>query len=141
MIEITSLPALNATLNGTAAVLLLMGRRQIRLRQIEAHRRTMIAAFAVSTLFLASYVIYHLEVGSVRFQGQGIVRPIYFVLLISHVVLAAVQLPLVLTTLVLGLRRRDATHRRWARWTYPVWLYVSTTGVVIYLMLYHLFAR
>jgi uncharacterized membrane protein YozB (DUF420 family) len=139
--ELTSLPALNATLNGTAAVLLLMGRRQIRLQQVAAHRRIMIAAFVVSTLFLISYVIYHLNVGSVRFEGQGVIRPIYFALLISHVVLAAVQLPLVLTTLVLGLRRRDATHRRWARWTYPVWLYVSVTGVIIYLMLYHLFAR
>jgi putative membrane protein len=141
LIELTSLPALNATLNGTAALLLLVGRRQIRLQQIEAHRRSMIAAFAVSTLFLVSYVIYHANVGSVRFQGEGLVRPLYFALLISHIVLAAAQLPLVLTTLVLGLRRRDATHRRWARWTYPVWLYVSVTGVIIYVMLYHLFAR
>jgi putative membrane protein len=141
MMEVTSLPALNAALNGTAAVLLLLGRRQIRFRQIEAHRRTMIAAFTASTLFLISYVIYHLNVGSVPFQGQGVVRPIYFTLLISHVVLAALQVPLVLSTFILGLRRRDATHRRWARWTYPIWLYVSITGVAIYLMLYHLFAR
>lgn len=141
MIEVTSLPALNATLNGTAAVLLLVGRRQIRLQRIEAHRRSMIGAFAVSSLFLISYVIYHLNVGSVRFQGEGWVRPVYFALLISHIVLAAAQVPMVLTTFILGLRRKDATHRRWAKWTYPVWLYVSITGVVIYVMLYHLFAR
>lgn len=141
MIELTSLPAVNATLNGTAAILLLVGRRQIRRLEIEAHRRTMIAAFVVSALFLVSYVIYHANVGSVRFQGEGLIRPVYFALLISHIVLAAVQLPMVLTTLILGLRRRDASHRRWARWTYPVWLYVSVTGVVIYVMLYHLFAR
>jgi putative membrane protein len=141
LIELASLPALNATLNGTAAVLLLIGRGQIRRREIDAHRRTMLAAFLVSTLFLTSYLIYHFNVGSVPFQGQGLVRPVYFALLLSHIVLAAVQLPMVLTTLILGLRRRDATHRRWARWTYPIWLYVSITGVVIYLMLYHLFAR
>ena len=99
----------------------------------------MISAVITSALFFASYVYYHAHVGSVRFQGQGIVRPIYFAILFSHTILAATVPPLVIITLTLGLRRRDQRHKAIARWTYPIWLYVSITGVVIYLMLYQLF--
>lgn len=99
----------------------------------------MIAAVATSSLFFASYIYYHAHVGSVHFQGQGISRPIYFAILITHTLLAASIPPLVIITLTLGLRRRDQRHRRIARWTYPIWLYVSITGVVIYLMLYQIF--
>lgn len=136
----SQLPALNALLNATATILLLLGYRFIRRREIAAHRRCMLAAFTVSVLFLVSYVIYHAEAGSVPFQGQGWVRPVYFAILISHVVLAAVVPVLALITLSHGLRMRYPQHRRIARWTFPIWLYVSVTGVVIYVMLYHLYA-
>lgn len=138
MPDYSSLPALNAILNGASAVLIATARRFIRHRRIEAHKRTMIAAVVTSSLFLISYLYYHAHVGSVRFQGQGWVRPVYFTILLTHTVLAAAIVPLVLTTLTLGLKRRDARHRRLARWTYPIWMYVNVTGVVIYVMLYHL---
>jgi putative membrane protein len=133
------LPTLNATLNAASAVLLLFAYAAIRRHEIERHRRLMLSAAFTSTAFLVSYLVYHAQVGSVRFQGQGPVRAVYFTILISHTILAAVIVPLVLRTLYLGLKRRDDRHRRIARWTFPLWLYVSVTGVVIYLMLYQLY--
>ena len=130
------LPAVNAALNATSGVLLLIGYALIRARRIEQHRRCMLAAFATSSLFLMCYVIYHAQVGSVRFTRQGIVRPIYFTILITHVSLAAVVLPLAIVTLSRGLKARYARHRAIARWTLPIWLYVSVTGVLVYVLLY-----
>jgi len=138
-LEITDLPAVNATLNATSAVLLLLGYRAIRRRQIERHRKFMLSAAVASAVFLVCYLVYHAQVGSVRFTGQGPVRTLYFAILISHTTLAVVIVPMVLRTLYLGLKRRDAKHRRLARWTFPLWVYVSVTGVVIYAMLYHLY--
>jgi putative membrane protein len=137
--QITDLPVVNATLNGTSAVLLVLAYRAIRMREIDRHRRLMLSAAATSAVFLVTYLYYHAHVGSVRFPGHGPVRTLYFAILISHTILAAAIVPLVLRTLYLGLRRRDATHRRIARWTLPLWLYVSVTGVVIYVMLYRLY--
>ena len=131
------LPALNATLNSLSAVLLLAGYRNIRRKNIAAHRACMVSAFGVSTLFLISYLVYHYHVGSVPFTGQGWIRPVYFTILITHLILAATILPLALITLYRAGREQFDKHRRIARWTLPVWLYVSVTGVVIYLMLYH----
>ena len=136
MLDVTLLPAVNATLNGTAAVLLIAGYIQIRRGQINAHRTCMLAAFITSALFLVSYLIYHALVGSVAFTGQGPIRTLYFTVLISHVSLAVIILPLALVTLRRGLRRDDARHVAVARWTLPIWLYVSVTGVVVYWMLY-----
>jgi uncharacterized membrane protein YozB (DUF420 family) len=130
------LPAVNASLNATSGVLLVIGYVLIRVRRIELHRRVMIAAFITSSLFLASYLVYHAQVGNVRFMRQGLVRPVYFTILISHVTLAAVVLPLALVTLSRGLKARFPQHRRIARWTFPVWLYVSVTGVLVYVLLY-----
>jgi uncharacterized membrane protein YozB (DUF420 family) len=130
------LPAVNATLNGIAGVLLLIGFLLIRSRRIELHRRFMIAAFAASSLFLVSYLVYHAQVGSVRFTRQGFVRPLYFTILITHVVLAAAVLPLAILTLTRGLKGRFSAHRAIARWTLPIWLYVSVTGVLVYVLLY-----
>ncbi len=130
------LPAVNASLNATSGVLLLSGLFLIRARRIEAHRRCMLAAFATSTVFLIFYVIYHAQVGSVRFTRQGWVRPLYFSILVTHVILAAAVLPLALMTLRQGLGARFAKHRRIARWTLPIWLYVSVTGVLVYVLLY-----
>lgn len=136
---IRDLPALNATLNATSALFLLLGFIAVRRGEIERHRRWMIAAAVTSAAFLVSYLTYHAKAGSVRFEGQGPVRPLYFAILISHTLLAVVVLPLALRTLYLGLRRRDDRHRRIARWTFPIWLYVSVTGVVVYVMLYRLY--
>lgn len=130
------LPAVNATLNAISGVLLLIGFRYIRSGRIEQHRRLMLCAFATSALFLFFYVLYHAQVGSVPFTRQGFVRPLYFTILITHVCLAAVVLPLALVTLTRGLRGRFAQHRRVARWTFPIWLYVSVTGVLVYVLLY-----
>lgn len=130
------LPALNATLNGLAGVLLLAGYILIRAGRIAQHRRVMLAAFATSSLFLVSYVVYHAQVGSVRFTRAGFVRPLYFTILITHVTLAAAVLPLAIITLSRGLKARYAGHRRIARWTFPIWLYVSVTGVLVYVLLY-----
>lgn len=137
--QVHDLPAVNATLNATSAVLLLLAYRAIRTHNVERHRRLMLAAASVSAAFLACYLYYHAHVGSVRFTGQGPVRALYFTILISHTILAVAIVPLVLRTLYLGLRRQDDRHRRIARWTFPLWLYVSVTGVVIYLMLYQLY--
>ena len=138
MLDVTLLPAVNATLNGTAAALLIAGYIQIRRGRIDAHRTCMLAAFTTSALFLVSYLIYHALVGSVAFTGQGPIRTLYFTVLISHVILAALILPLALVTLRRGLRRDDARHVALARWTLPIWLYVSVTGVVVYWMLYQM---
>ena len=131
------LPHVNAALNATSAVLLLTGWACIRAKRVGAHRRCMMAACGVTALFLASYLTYHAQVGSVRFRGTGWLRPAYFTILISHTVLAIVIVPMVLRTLFLAVRNRIAAHRAMARWTLPLWLYVSVTGVVVYLMLYH----
>ena len=133
-------PALNATLNGAAAILLTAGYSFIRQRKIAAHRACMVAAFLTSTAFLISYLIYHARVGSVPFQGHGWIRPVYFFILTTHIVLAAAIVPLALVTLSRALREQFDRHRRIARWTFPIWLYVSVTGVVIYFLLYHLYA-
>ncbi len=133
---LTDLPTLNALLNTLATALLISGYVMIRRGKVEIHRGCMLAAFATSTLFLISYLVYHANVGSVAFTGQGAVRTLYFTILISHVILAALVPPLALITLTHGLRKRFDRHRRIARWTLPVWLYVSVTGVIVYAMLY-----
>ena len=138
MLDVTTLPAVNATLNSIAAVLLVCGYVLIRSGRVAQHRVCMLAAFATSTLFLVSYLVYHAQVGSYPFTGQGPVRIVYFTLLISHVSLAVLILPLALVTLRRGLRRDDTRHVAIARWTLPIWLYVSVTGVVVYWMLYQL---
>ena len=140
MMDYSLFPTLNATLNGTSAVLIATGRVLIGRGRVMAHRTCMIAAVVCSSVFLLSYIWYHAHVGSVHFQGHGIVRPVYFTILISHTLLALTVVPLVIITLVRGLRGRFARHRAIARWTYPIWLYVSVTGVVVYVMLYHLYA-
>lgn len=137
--EITDLPAVNATLNGISAVLLVIGYVLVRQRRLEQHRHVMIAAFSTSVLFLICYVIYHANVGSKRFPGQGPVRAVYFFILITHIVLAALVPPMAIVTLVRGLRERYDAHRRLARWTLPIWLYVSVTGVIVYVMLYRMY--
>jgi uncharacterized membrane protein YozB (DUF420 family) len=133
-------PAIDASLNGTSAVLLLVGRNFIKHGRMAAHRAVMIAALASSSIFLACYLYYHWHVGSVHFQGQGWSRPVYFSILISHTILAAVIVPMIIITLSRALRERFDRHRAIARWTYPLWMYVSVTGVIVYFMLYHLFA-
>lgn len=140
MISIAHLPTLNAVLNSLSAALLVIGFLYIRSKNRQAHKICMLAAVGCSTLFLISYLAYHYQVGSVPFKGQGWVRPVYFTILLSHTVLAAVVVPLALITLTRGLRQRFDAHRRIARWTFPVWLYVSVTGVVVYWMLYWLAA-
>jgi len=139
--NLSSLPTVNAVLNGTSAILIASARNFIRRGNVAVHRALMISAVVTSSLFFASYVYYHAHVGSVHFQGQGLSRPLYFTILTTHTILAASIPPLVIITLTLGLRRRDQRHRRIARWTYPIWMYVSITGVVIYLMLYHIFRQ
>lgn len=139
MIDYYSLAPLNSILNAIAAVLLTVGYVCIRRRWIRAHRACMLSAFVVSTAFFISYLTYHYHVGDVRFQGYGIVRPIYFTILITHVILAAAIVPLVLTTLWRALRGDFQKHRRIARWTWPIWMYVSITGVIVYLMCYRLY--
>ncbi|HKW19150.1 MAG TPA: DUF420 domain-containing protein [Terriglobales bacterium] len=133
-------PAIDACLNGTSAVLLLLAHRMIKRGRVDLHRVLMFCALGTSSLFLIVYLYYHAHVGSIRFQGQGWWRPVYFTILISHTVLAAAVVPLVIITLSFALRARFDRHRVIARWTYPIWLYVSVTGVVVYAMLYHLFA-
>ncbi len=139
MFEVTQLPTVNAGLNGIAATLLAAGYVCIRRGRIDLHRRCMLAAFATSALFLASYLAYHAQVGSRPFTGEGPVRIVYFTVLVSHIVLAAAILPLAIVTLRRGLRRDDARHAALARWTLPIWLYVSVTGVAVYWMLYRLY--
>ena len=136
---VADLPALNASLNGLSAILLATGFGFIRRRQIERHRACMVAAFGVSTAFLVSYVVYHAEHGSTPFSGQGWIRPVYYSLLASHVLLAIAVLPLALVTLYRAWRADFAGHRRIAEITFPIWMYVSVTGVLVYWMLYQLY--
>ena len=138
MIAVAQLPSLNAALNTLSAVFLFAGFIFIKTKRRDAHRLCMLAALACSTLFLISYLTYHYQVGSVPFKGQGWIRPLYFSILLTHTILAAAVVPLALITLVRALRERFDAHRRIARWTFPIWLYVSVTGVVVYLMLYRL---
>ena len=140
MITLHDLPTVNATLNATAAVLLVTGYILIRRRQIAAHRRVMLTAFAVSVVFLICYLVYHAQVGSVPFRGRGTIRTVYFTILITHTILAACVPVLAIITLNRALKARFDKHRQIARWTFPIWLYVSVTGVVVYVMLYHLAA-
>ncbi len=137
---ISILPTINATLNFTAAVLLVWAYVLIRRKRVAQHRKVMLTAFCVSCAFLICYLIYHAQVGSVRFKGVGGIRPVYFTILISHTILAATVPFLAVITLRRGLTARFDAHRRIARWTLPIWLYVSVTGVVVYVMLYHLYA-
>jgi len=138
---LSTLPHLNAALNAICAVLLVSGYLMIRRRKVLAHKICMGSAFAVAVIVLASYLTYHYQVGSMSFGGQGWIRPVYFSLLTSHTILAAGIVPLVLVTLSRALRGRFDRHVRIARWTLPLWLYVSVTGVIVYLLLYHLYGR
>jgi uncharacterized membrane protein YozB (DUF420 family) len=138
VIDYTVLPTVNATLNGLSGVLLFVGYVLIRGRHINAHRNAMLAAFASSTLFLISYVTYHAQAGSRPFTGAGGIRYVYFAILISHVILAVAILPMAIATLSRGLRGRYVEHKRIAKWTFPTWMYVSVTGVIVYLMLYQM---
>jgi uncharacterized membrane protein YozB (DUF420 family) len=136
--ELRDLPALNATLNAISFVLLLIGYRLIRQGQREAHKKVMLAAFGVSALFLTSYLIYHFNVGSVRFQQEGPIRTVYFVILVSHIILAAFVGVMAPITLFRALRERFPAHAKIARITFPIWVYVSITGVIVYYMLYQM---
>ena len=135
---VSDLPAVNATLNATCFVLLTIGYILIRRGRVAQHRAVMIAAVSTSVVFLVSYLVYHAQVGSKPFLGQGPIRIVYFTILLTHTVLAAVIVPMVLMTLSRGLKRQDARHRALARWTLPMWMYVSVTGVIVYFMLYRL---
>jgi uncharacterized membrane protein YozB (DUF420 family) len=135
-VTVHTLPAINASLNAISGVLLVIGYALMRARRIDLHRRVMIAAFFTSSLFLICYLIYHAQVGSVRFTREGFVRPVYFTILFTHVTLAATVLPLAIITLTRGLKGRYPRHRAIARWTFPIWLYVSVTGVLVYVLLY-----
>lgn len=137
--QVEDLPALNATLNTIAAVLLVCGWVCIKARKKAAHAAFMVLALLVSVAFLTSYLIYHYHVGHVEFQGKGFIRTVYFTMLISHILLAVVNVPLIIMTVVPAIRQRFDRHRRIARWTLPSWLYVSVTGVLVYLMCHHWF--
>ena len=139
LLDYSQLPAVNASLNAISAVLLTIGYVFIRRRDMRRHRACMLAALVSSSLFLTSYLVYHAHVGSVPFAGRGAIRSIYFAILITHVALAAVILPLALITVSRALASRFDRHRRIAKWTWPLWMYVSVTGVIIYLMLYRLY--
>jgi len=136
LISVSQLPSVNAALNSLSAVFLITGYYFIKSKRITAHRACMLSAFACSTFFLISYLTYHFHVGSVPFKGQGWIRPVYFAILLTHTILAVAIVPLALITLTRGLKARFAAHRRIARWTFPIWFYVSVTGVVVYWMLY-----
>ena len=135
----TTLPLINACLNGICFILLIVGFVLIKQRRVTAHRRVMTAAFSVSALFLACYLYYHFNYTSSRFQGVGLIRPLYFAMLISHIILAVVILPFILRMIYLAVKGQYAQHRRLARYVWPVWVYVSATGVLVYLMLYQWF--
>ena len=139
--SLRDLPTLNALLNATSAFLLMAGVRHIYVKNVEAHKRCMVSAFIVSTLFLISYLFYHFNVGSVGFTGEGWIRPVYFSILITHSVLAVLVPPMAVITLYRAWRGDFERHRRIARWTYPIWLYVSFTGVAVYLLLYVFYPR
>ena len=141
MTDYSIFPEINATLNGCSALLLITARGLIARRRVAAHRAVMLSALVSSSLFLISYLYYHAHVGSVHFQGTGWSRPLYFSILTTHTILAAAIVPMVIITLSRALRERFDKHRAIARWTFPLWLYVSVSGVVIYLMLYQIYAR
>ena len=132
------LPSVNATLNGTSAILLAIGHRYIQRKETTAHRLCMLAACATSVVFLVGYLVLHSLVGMTRYTGQGWIRPAYFAILATHTVLAACVVPLAVITLTFSLRGLFVQHARIARWTFPIWLYVSVTGVIVYVVLYHL---
>ena len=134
--SLSAWPALNAVLNATSAVLLMAGLWYIRAKNIGAHAACMTGALGVSVLFLVSYLAYHFQVGSIHFMGTGWIRPVYFTILITHTVLAVIIVPLVLRTLFLAVRHRFPEHVAMARWTFPLWLYVSLSGVTVYILLY-----
>lgn len=136
--SVSDLPEFNAFLNLTSGVFVTLGIYFIKTNRQEAHKICMISAFSVSVLFLISYLVYHFQVGSIRFQGEGWLRTVYFSILLSHTILAVIIVPLILRTLYLAWRKRFDRHIRIAKWTFPLWLYVSVTGVVVYLMLYRL---
>jgi uncharacterized membrane protein YozB (DUF420 family) len=138
LISVSQLPSLNAALNALSAILLIAGYLFIKSRNIKAHKTCMLAAFASSVFFLISYLVYHYQVGSVPFKGQGSIRLVYFTILLTHTVLATAVVPLALVTLFRALKERFDRHRRIARWTLPIWFYVSVTGVIVYAMLYHM---
>jgi putative membrane protein len=138
LISVSQLPTVNAALNSLSAAFLILGFLFIKSKNIKAHKACMLAAFTSSSLFLISYLVYHYQVGSVPFKGQGALRTLYFSILLTHTILAATVVPLALITLTRALKQRFAAHRRIARWTFPIWLYVSVTGVVVYWMLYGL---
>ena len=138
LISVAQLPSVNAALNSLSAAFLILGFLFIKSKNIKAHKACMLSAFASSTLFLISYLVYHYQVGSVPFKGQGAIRTLYFAILLSHTILAVVVVPMALITLSRALKQRFVAHRRIARWTFPIWLYVSVTGVVVYWMLYGL---
>jgi uncharacterized membrane protein YozB (DUF420 family) len=138
--QLISQPAWNAILNGSSAVLVTAGYVMIRTRRIQAHKACMLTAVGTSTAFLISYVDYHLRVGSIRFQGQGIARTAYLTMLGTHTILAAAIVPLIIVTLIRALKGRFSEHKRIARWTLPLWAYVSVTGVLIYVLLYQVYA-
>ena len=133
--NLADLPLLNAILNSVATLFLITGYLYIRNNRIDAHMRMMWAAFVVSALFLVSYLVFHIQVGSVGYDGTGPVRPVYFAILISHVILAIVNLPMILLTMYRAVRKDFERHRKIARWTWPIWMYVSITGVIVYLMM------
>jgi putative membrane protein len=136
--DFTDLPALNAILNSTSAILVMAGVFFATRKNIAAHKACMLAALGVSALFLTSYLVYHYQVGSVPFEREGMIRTIYLGILLTHTVLAVVIVPLILRTVYLAWRNRLDAHRRLAKWTFPIWIYVSVTGVVVYLMLYQM---
>ena len=133
------LPTLNAILNASSGILVLLGYRNIKRSNESVHKRFMLSAMGVSAIFFASYLFYHWEVGSVKFQGSGMIRWFYFTLLISHTILAVAIVPMVLRTAYLALKGNFAKHRKIAKWTFPIWVYVSVTGVMVYLMLYQIY--
>ncbi len=137
--SINMLPTLNAILNATSGILLVIAYLLIRRKRVNAHRGVMLSAVCVSVIFLISYLIYHYHAGATRFQGTGLARPVYFFILITHTALAITIVPFVAVTLTRGLKGQFARHRKIARWTFPMWLYVSVTGVIVYLMLYHIY--
>jgi len=136
---LSDLPMVNASLNTLSAVLLCFGFYFIRRKQVGAHKVCMVSAFVVSTIFLISYVVYHFHHGRTVFTGEGWIRPVYFTILGTHTVLAILMVPLILATLFFAFRGRFEVHKRLARWTWPIWLYVSVTGVVVYVILYHVY--
>jgi uncharacterized membrane protein YozB (DUF420 family) len=136
LLPLSSIPPLNAILNGASAVFLVCGLTFVLRGKILPHKICMLSAFICSTVFLTFYLYFHFNAGIIRFGGQGWIRPVYFTILVSHTILAVASLPLILVTLSFALRSRFSTHRRIAQWTFPIWLYVSVTGVIIYWLLY-----